>query len=319
MPTNAFLLALAAGLISAVVFASATTGAMLLRVILFLLTPLSLYLAGLGLGVVAGAIAAITATALVMLIANPLTAGAYAISTALPAVICTRLTLMSRGPEEDREWYPIGRVVVTAAIFAGLFAMLALVLMGGSIETLTKILRGAVENFVKSELSQIPGAPDIGAAEIDEITHSTLATLPWALGLLGMTTTLFNLWLAGRITLASGRLVRPWPDLSQFKLPAGATFMLMVAIGLTFAGGMTGLLAACIAAPFTLAFALVGLALVHVLTRGSRWQTLILSSLYSGAIFIPHISLLLALAGLAETVFGYRTAGKPPPPPNSET
>jgi hypothetical protein len=134
-----------------------------------------------------------------------------------------------------------------------------------------------------------------------------------------MTTTLFNLWLAGRITLASGRLVRPWPDLSQFKLPAGATFMLMVAIGLTFAGGMTGLLAACIAAPFTLAFALVGLALVHVLTRGSRWQTLILSSLYSGAIFIPHISLLLALAGLAETVFGYRTAGKPPPPPNSET
>ncbi len=50
MPTNVFLLALAAGIISAIVFASATTGAMLLRVVLFLLTPLSLYLAGLGLG-----------------------------------------------------------------------------------------------------------------------------------------------------------------------------------------------------------------------------------------------------------------------------
>jgi hypothetical protein len=51
MPTNVFILAIAAGVVSAVVFASATTGAMLLRVVLFLLTPLSLYLAGLGLGV----------------------------------------------------------------------------------------------------------------------------------------------------------------------------------------------------------------------------------------------------------------------------
>jgi hypothetical protein len=315
MPTNVFILAIAAGLISAVVFASATTGAMMLRVILFLLTPLSLYLAGLGLGVVASAIAAITATTAVMLIANPLAAEVYAISTAIPAVICTRLALMSRGTEEEREWYPIGRIVVTAGLFAGLFAMLALIVMGGDVETLTKMLRGAVAAFVTSELSQIPGAPKIGDAEIDQITRSTLSTLPWALGLLAMGTTLLNLWLAGRITLASGRLVRPWPDLAQFKMPAGATLVLLIAIGLTFTGGMTGLVAAGIAAPFTLAFALVGLGLVHVLTRGSPWRAFILSTLYLGAILVPHIGLLLALVGLGETVFGYRNAGKPPEPP----
>ncbi|HVX34734.1 MAG TPA: DUF2232 domain-containing protein [Hyphomicrobium sp.] len=316
MPTKVFLLAIAAGVISAVVFASATTGAMMLRVVLFLLTPLSLYLAGLGLGVIAGAIAAITATTVVMLMANPLTAEVYAISTAIPAVICTRFTLMSRGPEDDREWYPIGRVIVVAALFAGVFAMLALILMGGDVDTLTKMLRGAVEAFVKSELSQIPGAPEIGETEIDQITRSTLSTLPWALGLLAMATTLLNLWLAARITLASGRLVRPWPDLAQFKMPAGATLVLFAAIGLTlFAGGLTGLLAAGVAAPFTLAFALVGLGLVHVLTRGSQWRTFILSALYIGAILVPHIGLLLALVGLAETVFGYRTTGKPPQPP----
>lgn len=316
MPTKVFLLAIAAGVISAVVFASATTGAMMLRVVLFLLTPLSLYLAGLGLGVIAGAIAAITATTVVMLMANPLTAEVYAISTAIPAVICTRFTLMSRGPEDDREWYPIGRVIVVAALFAGVFAMLALILMGGDVDTLTKMLRGAVEAFVKSELSQIPGAPEIGETEIDQITRSTLSTLPWALGLLAMATTLLNLWLAARITLASGRLVRPWPDLAQLKMPAGATLVLFAAIGLTlFAGGLTGLLAAGVAAPFTLAFALVGLGLVHVLTRGSQWRTFILSALYIGAILVPHIGLLLALVGLAETVFGYRTTGKPPQPP----
>ena len=95
-------------------------------------------------------------------------------------------------------------------------------------------------------------------------------------------------------------------------MPAGATLVLFIAIGLTFTGGMTGLLAAGVAAPFTLAFPLVGLGLVHVLTRGSPWRTFILSTLYIGAILVPHIGLLLALVGLAETVFGYRNAGKPP-------
>ncbi len=316
MPTNAFILALAAGLISAVVFASATAGAFLLRIILFLLTPLPLYLTGLGLGPIAAAIAAITATACVLLIANPLAAEVYAVSTALPAVICTRLALLSREVDGEREWYPIGRITVAAAIFSGAFAILALMLMGGDVNSLTKLLRTVVESFVKTELSQIPGAPAIGPAEIDEITRSTLFSLPWALGILAMGTILLNIWLAGRITLASGRLKRPWPDLAAFSLPTGATFALLIAIALSFVGGMAGLLAAGVAAPFTLAFALVGLALVHSLTRGSQWRTFILSSLYAGLLFVPHIGLLLAVAGLAETVFHYRAVRKPPEEPN---
>jgi hypothetical protein len=313
MPTNVFLLALAAGLISAVVFASATTGALLLRVVLFFLTPLSLYLAGLGLGTVAAAIAAIAATATVLLMANPLAAEVYAISTALPAVVVTRLALLSREQGEAREWYPIGRIVVIAAVFAGIFAMIALVLMGGDVDTLTKMLRTVVESFVKTELAEIPGAPEINADQIDEITRSTLSSLPWALGLLAMATILLNLWLAGRITLASGRLTRPWPDLAKFAMPARATFALLVAIGLSLLGGMTGLLAAAVAAPFTLAFGLVGLGVVHTLTRNSPWRSFILAALYAGVVFVPHIGLLLAIAGLAETVFRYRTAGGEPP------
>jgi hypothetical protein len=308
MQKNAFLLALAAGIISAVVFASATTGALFLRVILFLLTPLSLYLAGLGLGTVGAAIAGIMATAIVLLIANPLAAEVYAVSTALPAIVCTHLATLSREAEGEREWYPIGRIVVIGGIFSGMFAVVALVLMGGSVEALSKMLRTVIESFVKSELSQIPGAPAIGNAEIDQITSSTLTSLPWALGLLAMGTILLNLWLAGRITLASGRLRRPWPNLADFKMPAAATFVLLVAIGLSFAGGMTGLVASAIAAPFALAFALVGVAVAHALTRGSPWQGFILAALYVAVIFIPHIGLLLALAGLAETIFNYRAA-----------
>ncbi|HET6388122.1 DUF2232 domain-containing protein [Hyphomicrobium sp.] len=315
MQSKAFMLAIAAGLISAVVFASATTGAFLLRVVLFLLTPLPLYLAGLGIGYVAAAIAAIAATAVVLLIANPLAASVYAISTALPAVVCTRLALLNREFDGEREWYPPGRVSVAAAIFAAIFAMLALMLMGGDIDSLTKLLRTIVESFVKNELAQVPGAPAVGPAEIDAITRSTLSSLPWALGLLAMSTILLNLWLAGRITLASGMLQRPWPDLAAFAMPTTTVFVLLVAIALTFAGGMPGLFAAAVAAPFTLAFALVGLAVVHALTRGSPWRTFILTALYIGVLFVPYIGLLLALTGIAETIFNYRAAGRPPETP----
>ena len=317
MPVNVLLLAVAAGFISAIVFASATTGAILLRLVLFFLTPLSLYLAGLGLGTIAAGIAAVTATATVLLIANPLAAEVYAISTALPAVVCTRFAVLSRDADGVREWYPIGRIIVIAAIFAGVFAVAALILMGGDVDTLTKLLRAIIDAFVKTELVHIPGATEIKGEQFDEITRSTLFSLPWALGLLAMGTILLNLWLAGRITLASGRLERPWPDLSQFTMPAGATFVLLVAVGLTFLGGISGLLAAGIAAPFMLAFALVGLAAAHALTRGSPWRALILAALYTGVLFIPHIGLLLALAGLAETIFCYRTAGGPPQPPET--
>lgn len=312
MSTNVFMLAFAAGLISAVAFSSTTTGAFPLRIVLFLLTPLPLYLTGLRLGPIAAAIATITATTGVLLIANTLIGEVYAASTALPAVVCTRLALLSRKTDGEWEWYPIGRITVAAAIFAGTFAVLALILMGGDIDTLMRLLRTVVESFVKTELSQILGAPQIAPMEIDKITRSTLFFLPWALSILAMGVILLNLWLAARITLASGYLRRPWPDLATLTMPPGAAFALLIAVALTFVDGI-GLFAAGIAAPFILAFALVGLALIHSITRRSRWRTFILTTIYIGVLFVPHVGLLLAITGLAETIFCYRAACQPPP------
>ena len=241
MPTNVFLLSLAAGIISAVVFASATTGAMLLRVVLFFLTPLSLYLAGLGLGTVAAAIAGITATTLVLLMANPLAAEVYAISTALPALVCTRLAVLSRDTDGEREWYPIGRIVAVAAVFAGVFAILALILHGRrsrSADQAAPRCRTRASSRQSCRVFQVRRQSP--PPRSTTITRSTLSSLPWALGLLAMGTILLNLWLAGRITLASGRLKRPWPDLANFTMPASATFALLVALGLSFVDGMRG-------------------------------------------------------------------------------
>ncbi len=326
MTTNQLLLAVAAGLIAAVVFASATTGAMLLRFVLFFLTPLSLYLAGLGIGPAAASIAAIVATLTILLLTNPVAGLVFAVSAGMPAVISTRLALLGRqdtngGSESGvTEWYPIGRIVVAAAVFGGLFAALALLLMGGDTATLSKAMRTLVEAFVKTELPQIPGAAPLTDVQIDEISNRALGLLPWTLAALSMITTLLNLWLAGRITLASGRLVRPWPDFSRLTLPAGATFALLGTMALAFANGVPGLVAGGFAGAFTMAFALVGLALAHAMMRNSPWRNFVLTALYAALVlYTPLTVLALALAGLAETIFHYRDANSDREPPANPT
>ena len=143
---------------------------------------------------------------------------------------------------------------------------------------------------------------------------------PIRLAALSLITTLLNLWLAGRITLASGRLTRPWPDLASFTLPSGATLALLAAIALSFAGGVPGHVGSGFAGAFTMAFAMLGT------SRRSRPDARIaVADLHAvGALcgaadlHTGRRTLLLALAGLAETIFHYRAA-KGSAPTNTNT
>jgi hypothetical protein len=260
----------------------------------------------------------IVATITILLLTNPVAALVFAVSAGMPAALTTRLALLGRERDGVMEWYPIGRIVAAAALFAGMFAALALLLMGGDTAALSKAMHEIVENFVKTELPQIPGSAPLNAEQIDEISKSALGLLPVTLAALSLVTTLLNLWLAGRITLASGRLTRPWPDLNGFVLPTGASFVLLIAMVLSFTSGLPGLMAGGLAGAFMMAFALLGLAVAHALTRGSPWRNFILSTIYAGLLlYTPVVALILAIAGLAETIFHYRAAKGSAPPPNT--
>jgi ABC-type thiamin/hydroxymethylpyrimidine transport system permease subunit len=64
---------------------------------------------------------------------------------------------------------------------------------------------------------------------------------------------------------------------------------------------------------------MLGLAVAHTLTRGSPWRTFMLSAIYAALlIFTPGAALILALAGLAETIFHYRARGDRSPSTNSD-
>jgi hypothetical protein len=313
------LIALGAGLISAVVFASATTGPLLMRMILFLLTALPLFLAGLGLGPRAAAVAGFSGALLVLVAGSPLGALVFAASQAIPATILVYLVMLNRVADDGRtEWYPVGRIVIAAALIAGSFATLTLFLLGGDIETLRSALRGMLQTFVDNELPKMPDAPTLGPADIDEATGIALALLPAASAISTMGSLLFNLWLAGRITMASGRLQRPWPDLAAMIYPPTAPLMLAASTAAGFLAGLPGMIAAGFAGPLLFAYVLLGLAVVHYTTRGRSWRPFALWGLYASLFIMNTIaSLAIALLGLAEAIWPMRKLSPPPDEPPS--
>ena len=68
---------------------------------------------------------------------------------------------------------------------------------------------------------------------------------------------------------------------------------------------------------FFIAYLLLGLAVIHYLTRGKSWRPFALSAIYIG-LFLVNIWLAIPiiLLGLADTVFSLRG---PPPAGNSST
>jgi Predicted membrane protein (DUF2232) len=306
------LIGLGAGIVSATVFASATTGAVPMRLILFLLTPLALFLAGLGVGPATAALAGIAGTALVLAAGSPAAAIIFFASQAVPVFLLTYLASLNRTTGETTEWYPIGRIVLAAALFSGAFATLTLVLLGGDTEALRASLRAMLEAFVTNELPKMPDAPTLTPKDIDDATAVALALLPAASAISSMVGLLFNMWLAGRITLASGRLQRPWPDLATITYPVGTPLLLAIALGAWFLPGLPGLIGGGFAGPLFLAFLLLGLAVVHYITRGYAWRPFALWGLYV-ALFIMNsvVSPALALLGLTESIWSIRKMRPP--------
>ena len=318
MTVQSLLLGIAAGIVSAIVFASATTGPALPRVFLFLLTPFPLYLAGLGLGVVPAAAGAATAALAILSVSSPVTASIFAANAALPALVLTHLSRLSRTEDGTEYWYPTGRVVAIAAVLAASTTAALLIISGADEAALVEKLKPVIVDFLKTQMPSGPDGPALSDIQIEAIATGTVPLLPGFISILLMMMSLLSLWLAGRTTLASGRLRRPWPLLAEMELPPGSALALLASTLLARLGGKLGPLAGCFAGTFQFAFALQGLAVAHYVTLGSPWRNFLLSALYAALIILtPYVIGLLALAGLAETIFRYRWAKPRSPPPGA--
>lgn len=338
---NATLISIALGLIAAIAFLSATTGPVTMRVIFSLITPLPIMLAGLGWGVRAGLIAALAGGTL--LIALLPAAGAFFFTTAgLPAALLAYLALLSRPVGTDatqpantqpldpaqspamntsagnapREWYPAGRLVLWTAALAALPAVLwTAMLEAGGAERKDATLKLLNEAMTAAEIKNgVTGLP-LTADEVATFTKYGYAALPALTALAWMAALLLTLWISGRIMRSSGQLTRPWPDFGKIDYPTAASIALAAALVCASFDGLLGIAGRALTGTLLLAFVLLGLAVIHDLTRGWQWRAFALGLLYGSLLLISLVVVLpLALLGLSEGLFHFRSRFSPPQP-----
>lgn len=326
-----------AGLISAATFASAASSPPLIQLVLFLLTPLPVFLVGLGAGWFSTVVAGLTGGIALALFSTPLIGLIFAATQLAPAGVLTYLAQLARplvpaGPgappsapaQPTWEWYPVGRLIAWAAVIATVLTIATLLLIGQDVDS----LRQALKEFIQKVIEQgMPAAQEgakspISDAELNTITDISLKLLPAITSITIMATLLFNLWLAGRITLAAGRLRRPWPQLSTITYPAGTPLLLAATVVLAaYAPGMAGLFAAAAAGTVYLAYVLLGLAILHDITRGNSWRPLFLWAVYFGFLVLnTGFSVILVVMALLEPFSPIRRSfirppKQPPGPP----
>jgi len=319
MRINVFI-GIGAGLIAAIVFLSATTGPIAMRLLLVLVTPLCLFLAGLGWGWATALIGAITGAITVAVLTTPAVGAVFAISQAIPVAILSYLALLNRpatspGPDVDpntgTEWYSVGRLVIWTAALSGAMALAAMLMIGSDIDALREAIRKLIDEGLRSQLEAMAGGKPLSDADLDKLAGLGVYLLPAVTAVSWMLTTLFNLWLAGRITLASGRLTRPWPDIPSMRFPRGTPLVLAAASAGTFLPGYPALGASALSGAFYFAYVLMGLAVLHDITRGHAWRPFALWALYAALLVLnTGVSIFIAILGLADSFISLR--GPPP-------
>ncbi|MGZ3351320.1 MAG: DUF2232 domain-containing protein [Xanthobacteraceae bacterium] len=286
------LVGLGAGAAAALLFASVVSGS-LAAVFLFYLAPLPIMIAALGWSHIAGLIAAASATAAVAVLSGVFFVAVPVI--AFGAWWLGYLALLARpavnGGGGALEWYPVGRLVLWAAVLGTLIVAAAVPNFGTDQESLQAALRKTYERILRDQ------------ALIDVL----VVAVPPAAAVFSTVTNVFNLWLAARAVKISGRLKRPWPDLAALTLPPSSSALLAAAIAGSFLPDLAGVLAGVLAASLLMAFAILGFAVLHAITRGMRARIFMLTALYAAAIVLGWPVLAMAVLGLAEILLNIRS------------
>ncbi|MEQ9519528.1 MAG: DUF2232 domain-containing protein [Parvibaculum sp.] len=328
-----------AGVAGAILFLSAGFGSPLLGIPLFL-AALPVFLAGLGWGSIAAGIAALTGF-LILTTAASFSAGiAFVIADGFAPAWLSYLALSHNAAEakkklspaelarlarkgvdiakldeideepHETEWYPAGALIVwTAFVGAAVLVVAGLVTMiigmeSGIEGSLHMLLSGALldERAIEAALQEMGLS-----ADPQRILGLVSLALPAVAVLVWILTTLGTMWLAQFILVRAGQNLRPMPDLTQIELPGFLLGLLGGALILSFIPGSAAPLGGAITIALFVPYFMLGLAVIHAISRGLAARIAVLAVFYILLIFTGWLIVPVCLVGLLEPWTQLRT------------
>lgn len=304
------IIGIGAGAAAALLFASVTSGT-LLSIPLFYLAPLPIMIAGLGWSYWAALTAALTGALALGVVFGAVFVFAFLAGAGVPGWWLAYLAMLARpagGHEGPLEWYPTGRVVAWAAILAALLVVVAIPNLGTDGESFRAGLHDALARMLRVQTGAPADTPLTlpGGTDPERFINFLVSVIPATAAVLATLTNLFNLWLAGRVVKFSGRLTRPWPQISAMRFPPMLTAALVLAIALSFAGGLIGVVGSIFSASLLMAYGVLGFAVLHSITQGMNSRPFLLAGTYLVVLMIGWLVLALCLLGVLDTMIDVR-------------
>lgn len=301
------------GAVSALLFAVISTGSPL-AFLLYLIAPLPILIATLGFGHQAGLVATLVSLAVTALIFSPFTGIVQALSIGLPSWFTAYLLLLGRSsPSDDpvtMEWYPLGRVVLWVVGLSSAITLIGALLIAPNYESFVATFGRAVDVVLTYDPDLVQGLSADDKAQFVRSLSSLLANIAAPISAAAsVVISVILLWVAGRIVDASGRLPRPWPDLSTMALPRLAVPALVLSLALAIAAqDYPALAGRIVLASLIIGFCLQGLAVLHAITRPLKSRRSLLFAIYLVFVLLPGWPVIgIALLGIADMWLSFRT------------
>lgn len=305
------LIGLGAGIAAALLFASVASGS-LLSIFLFYLSALPILIAALGWSHWSALIAAIAAAVGLTAVFGAFFFFAFLFGVGLPAWWLGYLALLARpaaAPESGGfEWYPPGHLVMWAALLGAFAIVAAIPHLGADEESFNAALKSGFERIIRLQTRTPTDVPlELpGLADPKRVIDFLVMAVPPAAAVLTTIVHILNLWLAGRIVKVSGRLKRSWPDIPAMVFPSYAPALLAISIAGTFLPGLAGIVGGIMSASLLMAYAVLGFAVLHAVSRNMAGRSFILAGAYALVLVLGWPVLAMMLLGLIDSILGIR-------------
>jgi hypothetical protein len=288
-----------AGIASALGFAALVAGTSL-AMPLFLFSALPVVIASLGWGTGAGIVALLTDFAVIAGFYAVEPAIAHALLSPLPAVVLSHLLGLARpadpaNPDGPVVWFPLGTWLLAAVAVVG-----ATTLITGWLADVGNVAQ--LEALSRVVLAGAEGG-NVDPAQVQAMARLLLALMPVMSPAMWFLIIIANLWAGAHVVRQSERLVRPWEDLSAVVVPRHAvTALAILAVVVVGVGGVPGLLASPFFGALLALKLLLGLAVLHALSKGAPLRGLMLSLAWASLVLTVPALLILVL-GIADAAF----------------
>lgn len=291
MSTQRILIALIAGASSAALFVALFAQA--LPVFPFLmLVPLPISIVGLGWGSITGFIAALFAFIGISLLSSPLNGLFFSALFSLPMAYLAHLTGLTRQDNANQtvEWFPESTILWRTIIVGGVIIGLTFIIFGFNAEQITQQVIG----HFATELEKI----DETSRNIIE-THLAFHVRhsPYSMPMIWFFVMALNLWLGIWIAKKSELFARPSFRLANAELHGAVMLVFFFAFIVSRFFPPFSLIGSAFVGIVAMAFIMLGLNTIHIITSHLKVRGLLLTSFYLATflLFFPIIIIVLGV------------------------